>query len=401
MSSMIESLISMASPQIVGALSSRLGESESAVSKGLSGGAASILGALAGKAGDGDFLKTILGMVTDSGSSGLLSSLGSLASGSASSSVTDMGMKFLSQVLGGQQSGIASAISAASGLKSSSATSILNMAAPMVMGLLSQKVSDGNLNAASLGNMLKAEGPSLKGFLPAGVSGLLGSLPSMPAAAAVADEAASGMKWLVPALLGLALLGGLFWFLNQSAPAEKEVAKTAEVATTAATSAVGDAAKNMWAALGEFFKRKLPNGIELNIPRLGVENKLLDFIEDAAKPVDKTTWFDFDRLLFDTGKATLQAASQAQLDDIANIFKAFPNVKAKVGGYTDNTGDKAANMKLSEERAKNVAAELAKLGVAADRLTSEGYGEGNPIADNATEEGRQKNRRISMRVTAK
>ena len=49
---------------------------------------------------------------------------------------------------------------------------------------------------------------------------------------------------------------------------------------------------------GAFFKRKLPNGVELNIPENGIENKLIAFIEDANKPVDKETWFDFDRLLF-------------------------------------------------------------------------------------------------------
>ena len=265
----------------------------------------------------------------------------------------------------------------------------------MVMGLLGQRAADGNLNAASLGSLLKAEAPSLQRFLPGGVSGILSSLGHAPAAAAaIADETASGMKWLVPALLGLALLGGLFWFLNQSKEPVKEAAKAIETAAV-------DPAKAMWAALGDFFKRKLPNGVELDIPKMGIENKLIDFIEDGAKPIDKTTWFDFDRLLFDTGKATLQTASQAQLGDIANIFKAYPKVKAKVGGYTDNVGDKAMNQKLSEERATNVRAELVKLGVEADRLTAEGYGEEHPVADNTTEEGRQKNRRIAMRLTEK
>ena len=395
-SSLIDSLLSLATPQVMGALSSRLGESEGAVQKGLQGGASSILAALAGRAGDSDFLKTIFNMITGPGAgAGLLSNLGSVASGSASSSVTDMGSKFLSQVLGSQQSTIASAIGSASGLKSSSATSILSMAAPMVMGLLGQRAADGNLNAASLGSLLKSEAPNLQRFLPGGVSGILSSLGGTPAAAAaIADETSSGMKWLVPALLGLALLGGLFWFLNQSKEPVKEAAKAIETAAV-------DPAKAMWAALGDFFKRKLPNGVELDIPKMGIENKLIDFIEDGSKPIDKTTWFDFDRLLFDTGKATLQTASQAQLGDIANIFKAYPKVKAKVGGYTDNVGDKAMNQKLSEERATNVRAELVKLGVEADRLTAEGYGEGNPIADNTTEEGRQKNRRISMRLTEK
>ena len=395
-SSLIDGLLSLATPQIMGALSSRLGESESAVQKGLQGGVASVLGALASKAGDGDFLKMIFNMITGPGAgAGLLSELGSLASGSGSSAVTDLASKFLSQVLGSQQSTVASAIGSSSGLKSSSATSILSMAAPMVMGLLGQRVAEGNLNASSLGSLLKSEAPSLQRFLPAGLSGILSSLGGAPvAAAAIADETASGMKWLVPALLGLALLGGLFWFLNQSKEPVKEAVKTIEAP-------VVDAAKSMWAALGDFFKRKLPNGVELDIPKLGVENKLIDFIEDAAKPVDKTTWFDFDRLLFDTGKATLQAASQAQLSDIANIFKAYPKVKAKVGGYTDNVGDKAMNQKLSEERANNVRAELVKLGVETGRLTAEGYGEEHPVADNTTEEGRQKNRRIAMRLTEK
>ncbi len=393
-SSLIDSLLSLATPQITAALSSRLGESESAVQKGLQGGLASIVGALAGKAGDGEFLKTIFNMITGPGAgAGLLSSLGGVASGSASPSVADLGSRFLNQVLGSQQSTVAGAISSASGLKSNSASSILSMAAPMVMGLLGQRAADSNLNAGSLGSLLKAELPSLQRFLPTGLSGMLSSFSSAPAAA-IADETESGMKWLVPALLGLALLGGLFWFLNQSKEPVKEAAKAIETKTE-------DTAKSMWAALGEFFKRKLPNGVELDIPKMGVENKLIDFIQDASRPVDKTTWFDFDRLLFDTAKATLQPLSQAQLADIANIFKAYPKVKAKVGGYTDNVGDKAMNQKLSEERATNVRAELLKLGVEEDRLTAEGYGEEHPIADNTTEEGRQKNRRISMRLTEK
>ncbi len=155
------------------------------------------------------------------------------------------------------------------------------------------------------------------------------------------------------------------------------------------------------AALGEFYMLKLPDGTELNVPRLGIESKLVAFIEDASKPADKTTWFDFDRLLFDTGKATLQPASEEQLHNIAAILKAFPKVHARIGGYTDNTGDADANLKLSDDRAKNVMNELVALGVGAPRLDSKGYGSEHPVASNATEEGRAKNRRISLRVTEK
>ena len=100
-------------------------------------------------------------------------------------------------------------------------------------------------------------------------------------------------------------------------------------------------------------------------------------------------------MLFDTRKATLRPASQEQLTNIAAILRAYPPVKIGIGGYTDNTGDAAANLRLSGERADNVRAELVRLGIDPSRVSAEGYGAENPIADNFTEEGRQKNRRIA------
>jgi outer membrane protein OmpA-like peptidoglycan-associated protein len=148
-------------------------------------------------------------------------------------------------------------------------------------------------------------------------------------------------------------------------------------------------------------RRKLPNGVEVSAAPNGIEVGLIGFIQDAGKAVDKETWFNFDRLLFETGKATLKPESQEQLKNVAEILKAFPAVALKIGGYTDNTGDKAANQTLSADRAANVKAELEKLGIAADRLASEGYGDQFPVGDNATEAGRAANRRIAVRVTKK
>ena len=143
-------------------------------------------------------------------------------------------------------------------------------------------------------------------------------------------------------------------------------------------------------------------GLKLNIGGGSnpIEIGLLDFIQ-SAKAVDKTTWFDFDRLTFETGKSILKPESAEQLGNIAQILKAFPTTKLKIGGYTDNTGKADANLKLSADRAKMVEAELVKLGVADDRLDAEGYGDQYPIADNTTEAGKAKNRRISVRVTDK
>ncbi len=152
-----------------------------------------------------------------------------------------------------------------------------------------------------------------------------------------------------------------------------------------------------WAICSNY---KLPDGTELSVPKLGVEAKLVEWIQ-SSNPVDKTTWFNFDRLLFATGSATLDPASHEQLSNVAAIMKAFPKVKIKLGGYTDNTGDAAANLKLSDDRAKNVMAELVKLGVDPSRMEAQGYGDQHAVGDNNTEEGRAMNRRIALRVTEK
>jgi OmpA-OmpF porin, OOP family len=127
----------------------------------------------------------------------------------------------------------------------------------------------------------------------------------------------------------------------------------------------------------------------------------MDFLEDPSKPVDQTTWFDFDRLTFDTGKSTLQASSAEQLQNISAILKAYPKLRVKIGGYTDNTGTTQTNLKLSQDRAANVMGEFVKRGIDPSRLEAQGYGEDHPVADNETEAGRAKNRRISLRVIEK
>ena len=153
--------------------------------------------------------------------------------------------------------------------------------------------------------------------------------------------------------------------------------------------------------LGAKMDKALSSGVTLNIPENGIENNLLKFIEDKDVVINKTTWFDFDRLTFETGKSTLKPESEEQLKNIAEILKAYPNVAVKLGGYTDNVGKANDNLQLSGERALIVKAELIKLGITDARLESEGYGQENPVSTNDTEEGRAANRRISIRVTKK
>jgi K(+)-stimulated pyrophosphate-energized sodium pump len=189
------------------------------------------------------------------------------------------------------------------------------------------------------------------------------------------------------------------------APAIPEVVApvTPDVAPALVEPAIVDTTPvaSLFPDLGASIATTLPGDIKLSLPERGVETNLLGFVTDASKAVDKTTWFDFDRILFDTGAATLRTESNEQISNIAAIMQAYPALALKIGGYTDNTGKADANLKLSAERAAAVMNAVVALGVNPTRLTSEGYGDANPVADNASEEGQQKNRRVSARVTAK
>jgi outer membrane protein OmpA-like peptidoglycan-associated protein len=99
---------------------------------------------------------------------------------------------------------------------------------------------------------------------------------------------------------------------------------------------------------------------------------------------------------FDFDKATLRQEDIGSLDDDVAAMKAWGDVDIEVAGHTDSMGSDAYNMELSQQRAEAVRNFLISRGVAADRLTAKGYGEAQPVADNATEEGRFKNRRVEL-----
>jgi len=397
MGSLLDSIKDAISPDTVRSIASTSGESPDGVRKGLETAAATILGTLASKSTDSGFLNQIVSLVSSYGTQTLGAAAG--AGSAATAAASEAGSNFLNLVLGGNKAAVESKIAQAAGLSSLSGPTILSAAAPLVMGTLASRLGGG---VTGLSSALATELPTLRTIIPAGLPGI--TFPSLGGGATAAKAAAAekvGGGWLWPVLLlGALLIGGLVWYFNRPTDVIKPVETAAVATTNTATTAISDATKAAWAKLGELFSRKLPDGVELNIPKLGVENKLIDWIE-SSNPVDKTTWFNFDRLLFATGSATLEPASQEQLNNVAAILKAYPKVKIKLGGYTDSTGDAAANLKLSDERAKSVQAELIKLGIDPARLEAEGYGEKFPVGDNNTEEGRQLNRRISLRVTEK
>lgn len=105
-----------------------------------------------------------------------------------------------------------------------------------------------------------------------------------------------------------------------------------------------------------------------------------------------------DGVTFDVGSYTLKPEFRATLDDVAASMVKYPNSLIDVYGHTDSTGSDAFNQTLSENRARTVAGYLSSRGVAAARIRSQGYGETMPVADNTTDEGRRKNRRVEIKI---
>ena len=153
---------------------------------------------------------------------------------------------------------------------------------------------------------------------------------------------------------------------------------------------------------GLLFMRVLPTGVEVKGANEGIEEQLVDVI-DGKRKFDKKTWLAFDRLTFSGNGAQLNLEqSSGQLENVAAILKAYPQVRLEIGGFTDNAGPAAASKTLSAARAEAVKEMLVTGGVAAARLAAQGYGPAHPVcAANDTEECKARNRRIAVRVTAK
>ncbi len=142
--------------------------------------------------------------------------------------------------------------------------------------------------------------------------------------------------------------------------------------------------RNLWASLHK------NDTYDLRVADAGAVNK--DLSSDLAKNCHVAIY----GVLFDFNKSTLQAASDPVLQQILDLLNKSPTLKLEIQGHTDNVGNDAYNQTLSEARAQAVVTWLTQHGIVATRLTSKGYGKTKPIADNSTDPGRAKNRRVEI-----
>jgi outer membrane protein OmpA-like peptidoglycan-associated protein len=421
---LLEMLQSSIGPSLVSAASTYLGESETTTRSALGAAMPALLASLAQQgstaAGASQLYRTITAPEVDTG---LLGNLGAWLGGRKAGSAPSLAETALGSLFPGQKAtALAGAIGAISGMKSSSVTGLLGLAAPVLFAFLKNFLTQGKMDAGGLASLLSGQHQYLEKGLDDRVAGALGfgsvgafvsSLSSgvMGQAAGAAGRvtgaardaargateaagtayasAVRGAGRVSPpapvfrkpwfwgaAVAAVALLG---WWFFTSGPSVERTA-------TSVAPGIAVSVKSV----------ELPGGTRLDVPAGGFVDSLVAFL--GGQDIAPGKSFTFDDLQFETGSAALSASSARQLDQLAAVLKAYPGVMVNVGGHTDNTGDAAANKQLSADRAIAVQQALVGMGIDAARVSAEGFGPEKPIASNDTEEGRARNRRVDLVV---
>lgn len=414
-------------PALVSQAASQYGESESGISKAISGLLPAVVGGLANNSSN----STVLDAITGASSSGLL---GNLLGGSSNNSLIS---SVLSAIFGDKVGGLVNAVSNFAGIGSSSTNSLLNLVTGAVLGSVGKYAADNNLDRSGLTSLLNDQKGIVSSLLPAGLS--LASLglgnwfggdktvnvdtdkvrvssydePKVEVNRGGAthvnvdrndnNDGGSIWRWLLPLLL--LLLAG--WFLWKQC-GNKET--TAVTDTTDSTAVVSDTDTATVVTGDSAAVTRTTTDIDLNGTKLrgyanGMEQQMINFLkgdgyknaaDDAAL---KDTWYNFDNVNFVFGKSDqITPESVGQLENLAAILKAYPDAKIKVGGYTDKKGDDAANLKLSQARAEYIKKRLSDLGVGGQVLEAKGYGEQfATVAETASDKEREADRKMAVR----
>lgn len=423
---LLKSLTNMVTPGILSKLSGILGENESDLSKGLSSAAPALLSSLVDKSSNESGAKGILDMIKSNNLDGsMLNNMGDLLGNQDNtSSLMDQGGNILNSLMGNNSSNVFNIISRVSGMSSNSAGGLMKFLAPMLMSMIGKKVFSNNLGASGLMSLLGDQKGFLKGMLPAGMGSALGLSSGFSNLMESGKDAVSGAANTVnreakqainktkkfnfwPLLLGLLILLGLFYFIRGCGD---DVVDGVEKAAEKTTEAVGDAAKatkdavvdaaestaNAVNSIGAFISDATLKALsKLKFTAGSVGENFYNWIKEGGEG-EKA--FAFAYLNFPTGKATISNDGKQELKEFASILKEVKEIKVEVSGHTDNTGDEAMNLKLSQDRAAAIKAQLVSEGIAANRIVAKGYGSSMPISDNATEQGRKDNRRCEVKV---
>ncbi len=355
---LFNSILNTLDAQSIGSIAGSLGQPAHTVSKCLKTCIASVFAGLADKSGDPSALRRIMDLAP-SGSDVGWSQMSSEVSNAGSPLIVS-GKRTLSALFGNSEGDVNNAISRECGLQPGITARLLALTAPMVLGFLNRHMRSEGMSIIDLGRSLQRETPAIQNALPAGLSGLFWPTGRVTEEAPVVaqtvqrETARASSGWIPAAVALAALLAGFFWLFHHNV----RQPTTAHVYTTPS-------------------------------PVTGMASR-------AIPPSTMNTGLAAVNLHFQTGSSALRSGSQQELRKVVSVLKTNPGMKVKISGFTDNTGTSDKNLNLSQARANTVMGDLVRNGISQDRMSVEGYGEQNPIADNGTSQGRAQNRRVEV-----
>jgi OmpA-OmpF porin, OOP family len=397
-SNLVQTVLGAVTPELAARLASLFGESTGSVSKGLSAAAPALLaGALqqSSTAGGAEKLLSLVGQAVAGGNpiDRLPALLGDEA---ARTSLLSQGRGFADGLLGANTGPAADSLASFAGLKAGSASQLLSLAAPLVLGAIGKALGP-SPSASGLQSLLADQRASILGALPPGLGSLFGlggaAQAARTGAATTAAASRGGFAKILPWLIAAAIVLALIFALRScgkrpEAPVTPLPAEPPAAAAPATPAPVAAASQVL----------NLPGGGTITVTPGSIGFGVATFLA-SNEPAPKT--FIFDNLNYDTASNALTPESRPTVTTLVSILKAYPNVQTRVVGYTDNQGDPAANKTLSDARAATVKKEMVAQGIADSRIETAGMGEADPIADNATEDGRAKNRRTELVIVKK
>lgn len=388
-----------------------LGEKEAVTHKAMDILLPSVLGGMANQATTLSGADNLLGIINKSGYDGnIFHSLSSLlGKGSETQGLLNNGGNIAQTLFGSKVNGIVNWVATYAGIKTGSASSLMNLATPLLLGAVNDNM-DSSRTASSLVHLLGSQIPILKNAIPAELMNVLGltqlkfdtntsqkSVSDIPKPLSPTDEKPILQRiwpWLVLLVSGLIGLYSLHLWKTFTAdvPPTTTTKDTTKTALTPLPTSTAPATSSTEKVL------KLTDS-EMTVKTGSFLDLLYTTITDANADISKPLVFE--NVTFAKYKTELTDSSKMILDDVVKVLKAYPSVQIKINGYTDSRGDASENKELSRGRAASVKSYLSSKGIDSDRLTSEGFGQANPIADNDLESGRAKNRRIEAVVTKK
>lgn len=420
-----------------------LGENADNIKTAITAIVPTIFGGIANKiSNEPTFLSTLISEAKNIFSNHSLSDLSGLIGKDAKTPEGTQAGTFLYDVFGGGLHNIIEKVAGFAGIKNDSARKLFDTAQVASLGSIGKNMTEQGDDPAAVAGFFSQNKAAFLSAIPAslGFGTLLSGVhaSAAPTEPALVDHAHSDDKYhhpphpdkskgnksfMTPLILTIIGLGLLIWLFKGCWGNEKKhdglvgshedttatlSAPVPDVATGAVTSegTLDTATGNYIYNTGDQMTIQLPNNTTIEgVGENSTENKLFTFLKDENTQVDsldKTKgWISFDRLYFESSSSKLTEDSKTQLSNVASILKAFPDATIKLGGYTDNSGNADANLKLSGQRANAAMAQLVDDGIDQGRVAAEGYGQEHPLASNETPEGKAQNRRIDVRVTKK